>query len=473
MTTTNVPDIQFTPSGVVIPPESAVLAGVQADINAAFGGGLNPALSTPQGQIASSTAAIVGDKNNAIAYFTNQVDPQYAQGRFQDAIGRIYFLTRNGATATSVQCTLTGVSGTVIAAGTLAQDTAGNIYTNVNSVTIGLSGTVTAEFANVQTGPIPCAANTLIQVYQSISGWDAITNPSAGVLGSVVESQADFEFRRQNSVAINGHGSLPSIYANVWNVPNVLNCYAKENNQSPLSFTGSISGTTLTVTALAGGTIQLGQVISGPGITSGTFISAFGTGSGGTGTYTVNNSQTVSSETITTIGIVVGATNYFLSHNSLYVAVVGGSQTAIAQAIWTYKDVGCDYNGNTTVVVTDTSGYNYPQPTYNVQFEIPNPLPIYFNISIVNNPLLPSNIISLVQTAIINRFNGADGTVRERIGSIIYASRYYSAVSGTSPNATVVSIAIGTTSPGAASSVAVGIDQYPTLTAANITVSLV
>ena len=32
-----------------------------ADINAAFGGGVNPSLSTPQGQIASSDTAIIAD----------------------------------------------------------------------------------------------------------------------------------------------------------------------------------------------------------------------------------------------------------------------------------------------------------------------------------------------------------------------------------------------------------------------------
>jgi hypothetical protein len=46
-----------------------------------------------------------------------------------------------------------------------------------------------------------------------------------------------------------------------------------------------------------------GQTISGSGIASGTQITAFGTGTGGTGTYTVNNSQTVASEAMTASGI--------------------------------------------------------------------------------------------------------------------------------------------------------------------------
>lgn len=66
-----------------------------------------------------------------------------------------------------------------------------------------------------------------------------------------------------------------------------------------MSCTGSISGTTLTVTAVSAGKLWLGQVITGTGVTAGTTITALGTGTGLTGTYTVSASQTVSSTTIT------------------------------------------------------------------------------------------------------------------------------------------------------------------------------
>ena len=65
------------------------------------------------------------------------------------------------------------------------------------------------------------------------------------------------------------------------------------------SFTGSISGTTLTVTSAPGSALVIGIGISGSGITAGTVITAFGTGTGGVGTYTVDISQTASSTTIT------------------------------------------------------------------------------------------------------------------------------------------------------------------------------
>jgi len=62
------------------------------------------------------------------------------------------------------------------------------------------------------------------------------------------------------------------------------------------AFTGSISGTTLTVTAVDLGVIAIGQTLFGAGITAGTTITALGTGTGGVGTYTVSLSQSVASE---------------------------------------------------------------------------------------------------------------------------------------------------------------------------------
>ena len=67
---------------------------------------------------------------------------------------------------------------------------------------------------------------------------------------------------------------------------------------SPAIVTGSISGTTLTVSAVTSGTLKIGQTIEGSGVTDGTIITAFVSGSGGAGTYTVSASQTVSSTTI-------------------------------------------------------------------------------------------------------------------------------------------------------------------------------
>ena len=58
-----VPQPTFGDNGFVAPAESDILTAVENDINAAFGGALNMELSTPQGQLASSETAIIGDVN--------------------------------------------------------------------------------------------------------------------------------------------------------------------------------------------------------------------------------------------------------------------------------------------------------------------------------------------------------------------------------------------------------------------------
>jgi len=62
------------------------------------------------------------------------------------------------------------------------------------------------------------------------------------------------------------------------------------------TFTGSMSGTTLTVTVLGqGAPIVIGMYVDGSSVTDGTYITGFGTGAGGLGTYTINQSVTASS----------------------------------------------------------------------------------------------------------------------------------------------------------------------------------
>jgi hypothetical protein len=65
---------------------------------------------------------------------------------------------------------------------------------------------------------------------------------------------------------------------------------------------GVDAGTIMTVTGVTSGVLHVGQEISGAGVTAGTVITALGTGTGGTGTYTVSVSQAVTSTAVTAVG---------------------------------------------------------------------------------------------------------------------------------------------------------------------------
>ena len=64
---------------------------------------------------------------------------------------------------------------------------------------------------------------------------------------------------------------------------------------------GSIATTTFTDTTHGSGRFTVGMLLTGTGVTAGTYITALGTGTGANngGTYTVNISQTVTAQTIT------------------------------------------------------------------------------------------------------------------------------------------------------------------------------
>jgi len=393
LSTSNVPLIIWTPTGLIIPAEADVLAGVLADFQAAFGGELNPALETPQGQLASSEAAVISDKNSQIARYVNEVDPQYASGRMQDGIARIYFIIRRPATSTVVTATVTGLFGVVIPAGTLAMDTSGNMYAATGDIIIPISGQTDSEWQCTITGPIACPAGALSVMYQLIPGWDTINNAVDGIPGQNEENRAEFEQRRHDSVAVNVQGSSPSIFGAVASVPGVIDQFVVDNP------TGSI----------------------------------------------VNS----------------GATNYPLKPHSVFVAVLGGTDQDVATAIWSKKNVGCDYNGNTMVTVIDPLTNSF----YDVTFERPSPLAVTFQVQIVAGLNISADIVSQIQNAILARFNGQDGTQRERIGGIIFASRYYSAIPGT---AILLEIKVA-----GGDKLQVGIDQYPTLDPNDITVTQV
>jgi len=93
-----------------------------------------------------------------------------------------------------------------------------------------------------------------------------------------------------------------------------------------LSIVGSVSGTTLTVTAVNFGVVTVGQILSGTNVPDQMVITALGTGTGGTGTYTVNNptSTSVASTTMTAQSNIIWqhetGTNqvYFTNNEAIY-----------------------------------------------------------------------------------------------------------------------------------------------------------
>jgi hypothetical protein len=177
------------------------------------------------------------------------------------------------------------------------------------------------ETTSTQTATITIANPAVVTVATSPANGTAVAFSTTGALPTGITANNPYYVANRTSTTYN-LAALPDVDQ------------AATLSQGA-TFTGSISGTTLTVTAVSIGIIEVGQIISGSGVTGGTTITAYDSGMGGVGTYTVGTSQTVSSttiQTVTTPGVVTvglspqnGDQVSFATTNSLPSGITAGT----------------------------------------------------------------------------------------------------------------------------------------------------
>lgn len=275
--------ITFDPqTGLSADDTEAVRAAIVADWQAVFDdedATLNTAPESPAGQIIDSIAALVTAKDTEFLNIANQFNPLVADGRFQDAIAKIYFITRKTAEPTVVTCQCTGLRGTVIPQGAIIQDTDGRRLFSIGEAVIPASGTANVEFALEDTGPIAIGARTCTTIVTVIPGWDTVNNAVSGVPGRDEESRAEFEARRYASVANNSHGSVAALYGTLANISGVLDVKVLENraDTSAVFWSVTVPGHSVAVCIYGGADADIAEAMymklgNGCGTTGGTAL---------------------------------------------------------------------------------------------------------------------------------------------------------------------------------------------------------
>jgi hypothetical protein len=209
------------------------------------------------------------------------------------------------------------------------------------------------------------------------------------------------------------------------------------SSPSAAVFTGSISGTTLTVTAITNGTIAINQALFGVGVTQETVITALGTGTGGVGTYTINVSQTVSSEQMNsaTVGAVVTGsisgttlTVTAVSSGTLYVGQTIQGSTVTVQTIITALGTGTGgagtytVNNSQTVISRTLYGLNWSVlPSTDGAFQGGTNVDIVDNYFVYNRPdtqqFGASSVLSPISPAL--SFGSKDGAPDDLVTLIV------------------------------------------------------
>lgn len=421
MTTTNVPLPTFTPTGLSVPAPQAVLTGVQQDWVQAFaiaGKSLNTELTTPQGQLQQAQAYMVSQFFAAMAQCVSNVDPMTSSGVYQDALGRIYFLTRQAATYATVAATVIGTPGQTLPAGSQAKSSDGSIWATTVAVVFGPSSSAAVTFQATVAGAGPAAAINDLSIYQQVPGWESVSNAAPSVPGTDTETRQAFEQRRYESVNIGGTGQAAAVRAAVGNVTGVTDAFVYNN--------GGDTAITYGETDYPIPAHSIALVVSGGSDAD-----------------------------------VAAAINAKLDC---------GCGLPTAAGLGTLV----------TVNVEDTVNYAPPYPTYAVRFVRPLATTVYFTVNVANLTTLPADYIVQVQEAVAaafaNGYRSADGTInigRARIGGQIVAAEYNAPLLALG-NITPVSIFIGTSAaPASGDALLLGIDQQPVTTTVAITVNAV
>lgn len=407
-------DVTFTQTGPVSPSTQEVQAAVTEAWQAAFGNELNVDAATPQGQLITTQTAIIQDKNSQLVFLSQMFDPAVSDGIWQDALASIYFIERQAARPTVVECVCTGLEGVIIAGSDTSEnpaqvkDEAGHVFVCQTTGTIPASGRIALSFAAQEPGPLVVAAHTVTRIVQAQPGWDTVDNPSAGATGRDVESRQEFEARRRDSVSLNSRSMLASVYAEVGNTAGVTDLLARQNR----------------------------------------------------------------GDTPKTEGGVV-----FKPH-SIFISVLGGEDAAIAQAIYNSVSGGCDYNGNTSYVYTDpvtgaveTVLFTRPEE---VAFQV---LVTIKKTPSLPNDIVARIQANVVADFYGEPYQNEDGTThhtqdsRVRIGDGIYASRFVCPVISAGA-ANVVQVELTANGGAAGNFVQLQYDQYPSLTPQHVVVTI-
>ena len=167
--------------------------------------------------------------------------------------------------------------------------------------------------------------------------------------------------------------------------------------------------------------------------------------------------------------------NYDLKPHSIYVAVLGGNNQEIAEAIYKSLSAGCDYNGNTTIDITDKN----TKAVESVTFMRPIQQNVYIKVNLFNKDL-PNDYETLIKNAVINNFYGLDQEVEiagETLSRIImhddvYSSRFLPSILNANINS-LLSVQVSLDNVDFSDFIHIQINKEPVLIADNIIINVI
>lgn len=217
-------------TGTVLPDTSDLLNTVENEYRLVFGADLNTDPATPQGRLIASEVTARDTFLRNMAGLANQINPNFAEGVFLDAIYQLTGGQRVAQSKTTVSAVaVAGVPGTLIPAGSQARTGAGDLFSTLGDVTLDGAGNGVVDFAADAFGPVPCDIGDLNTPVSGVLGWESVINAAAGVLGRNQESDVSARLNRLQKLALQGVALPEAIISGVMDVEGVKSLSFREN----------------------------------------------------------------------------------------------------------------------------------------------------------------------------------------------------------------------------------------------------
>lgn len=212
--------------GISSPETSEIRDAFVSAFISAFGSELNTDSSTPQGALIDELTSIKQANNSALLYALNQFNPEVAEGIWQEALAKIYFIERKKASRTELYCLITGTPGALIK-DVVFDDLEKNIFHSEGEVVLGSDGHGFLYFYAEKEGAIDCYG--IRSFLTRVVGLESIIIKTTKI-GNDEETRKNFENRIKDTTALASTGSVASVKSAIIDLNGILDCRVEENN---------------------------------------------------------------------------------------------------------------------------------------------------------------------------------------------------------------------------------------------------
>ncbi|MGQ5288439.1 baseplate J/gp47 family protein [Pectobacterium actinidiae] len=261
-----------TAQGISAPDYQTILSTITDYFRQIYGTDAYLEPDSKDGQMLSLVALAIHDANTSAIAVYNSFSPTTA---LSDALTRnvkINGISRHAAVNSTVDVTLSGVTGTTITNGSV-KDANGIIWNLPDSVAIGVNGTTIVTATCATAGAVAAVANSVNRINTPTRGWLSVTNLSAADVGAATETDSALRVRQARSVAISSLTPFDAVAGAIAEIDGVTRHKLYENDTGATDSNG-LPAHSIGAIVEGGSASQIARVIRGK---KGQGVSTFGT----------------------------------------------------------------------------------------------------------------------------------------------------------------------------------------------------